>query len=149
MCNYILKNGRFIRFTLGNHQGTFLVSKHENSISYDMSFKYISEAEKTCSVIIIVDAISRKYFTTETSWLWDINFDLLDCDHIKNIYLCGKYCNDLALRAEFSTIDKSKIKVYESIDKACRHIKHNDYEDLYAVTCFSDKAKFLSNIEMK
>ncbi|MCR5636121.1 MAG: MurT ligase domain-containing protein [Clostridiales bacterium] len=149
MCNYILKNGRFIRFTLGKHQGTFLVSKHENSISYDMSFKYISESGKVCSVIIIVDAISRKYFTTETSWLWDINFDLLGCTHIKNIYLCGKYCNDLALRTEFSTIDKSKIKVYESIDEACRHIRHNDYEDLYAVTCFSDKAKFLSNIEIK
>ncbi|MDD5923915.1 MAG: MurT ligase domain-containing protein [Clostridia bacterium] len=147
--NYILKNGRFIRFSLGEHKGTFLVSKHENSVSYDMSFKYIASQKEKCSVIVIVDAVSRKYFTSETSWLWDINFDLLECDCVGNIYLCGKYCNDLALRAEFSKIDKNKIKLYEDINEACDIIKNTGKENLFAVTCFSDKAKFISNVTIE
>ena len=39
--NYILKNGRMQRFTLGAHHGTLLTSKHENSIAYDTNLRYI------------------------------------------------------------------------------------------------------------
>ena len=39
--NYILKNGRMQKFTLGEHQGMLLTSKHENSIAYDTNLRYI------------------------------------------------------------------------------------------------------------
>ena len=147
--NYILKNGRYIEFTLGRHAGTFLISKHENSVSYDMSFRYAIAQEKPCSVIVIVDAISRKYFTSETSWLWDVNFEWLNSDLVQNIYLCGKYCDDLAIRLSFTSVPPEKIKVFSDIDAACQAIKETGDEQLYAVTCFSDKDKFLSNTERK
>lgn len=147
--NYIIKNGRYIEFTLGRHPGTFLISKHENSVSYDMSFKYAMAQGVPCSVIVIVDAVSRKYFTSETSWLWDINFDLLNNDIVKSIYLCGKYCNDLATRFAFTSVPQDKLHVYQDIDEACGAIKASGEEQLYAVTCFSDREKFLSNTERK
>jgi hypothetical protein len=98
---------------------------------------------------VIVDAVSRKYFTSETSWLWDIDFDWLEADHIQNVYLCGKYCNDLALRLSFSKVPEGKIRVFEDIDAACNEIKARGTEHLYAVTCFSDRMKFLSNVTVK
>lgn len=143
--NYILKNGRYKEFTLGKHEGIFLISKHENSISYDMSFKFALAAGKPCSIVVIVDAVSRKYFTSETSWLWDINFEQLNHELVQNVYLCGKYCNDLAMRFSFTDIPAEKIKVFEDIDAACAAIRENGDEQLYAVTCFSDQAKFMSN----
>ena len=143
--NYILKNGRYKEFTLGKHEGIFLISKHENSISYDMSFKFALAAGKPCSIVVIVDAVSRKYFTSETSWLWDINFEQLNHELVQNVYLCGKYCNDLAMRFSFTDIPAEKIKVFEDIDAACASIRENGDEQLYAVTCFSDQAKFMSN----
>ena len=149
MSNYILKNGRYVEFTLGEHEGTFLISKHENSVSYDMSMSYAVAQKKPCSVIVIVDAVSRKYFTSETSWLWDIRFDCLNSDLVENIYLCGKYCNDLALRFSFTDIPQEKIKVYEDVNAACEAIKTSGKEQLYAVTCFSDKGKFMSNVTVK
>ena len=76
--NYILKNGRMVTFTLGERRGTLLTSKHENSVAYDTNLGYIRAQGEDCVVMVIVDAISRKYFTGETSWLWDIDFDLLD-----------------------------------------------------------------------
>ena len=147
--NYILKNGRYIEFTLGSHEGTFLISKHENSVSYDMSFRYAAEQKEKCSVIVIVDAVSRKYFTSETSWLWDIQFNWLDTPDIQNVYLCGKYCNDLAMRLSFSKVPEEKLRVFEDIDKACEELRNNGSEKLYAVTCFSDRMKFLSNVTVK
>lgn len=147
--NYILKNGRYIEFTLGEHDGIFLISKHENSISYDLSFKFAMAQKTPCSVVIIVDAVSRKYFTSETSWLWDINFDQLNQPQVESIYLCGKYCNDLATRFSFTKIPQEKLKVYEDIDAACADLRENGKQQLYAVTCFSDKDKLMSNVTVK
>ncbi len=101
--NYILKNGRMQTFTLGGHHGTLLTSKHENSIAYDTNLRYIrQEANAPCTVLVIVDAVSRKYFTSETSWLWDIDFDLLNCPQVEKVILSGRYCNDLAERFSFT-----------------------------------------------
>lgn len=147
--NYILKNGRYIEFTLGQHEGTFLISKHENSVSYDMSFRYAAMEKTPCSVVVIVDAVSRKYFTSETSWLWDIDFDWLEAEHIQKVYLCGKYCNDLALRLSFSKVPEGKLRIFEDIDAACNELSAQGTEHLYAVTCFSDRMKFLSNVKVK
>ena len=149
MSNYILKNGRYVEFNLGSHRGTFLISKHENSISYDMSLKYALAGNKPCSFVIIVDAVSRKYFTSDTSWLWDIDFGQLAGDWVKSIYLCGKYCNDLAIRFSFTDIPAEKIKVFEDIDAACAELRSSGDEQLFAVTCFSDKEKFMSNVTVK
>ena len=149
MSNYILKNGRYVEFTLGSHKGTFLISKHENSISYDMSLKYALAGNKPCSFVIIVDAVSRKYFTSDTSWLWDIDFGQLASPSVKNIYLCGKYCSDLAMRFSFTDIPTEKIKVFEDIDAACAELRSSGDEQLFAVTCFSDKEKFMSNVTVK
>ncbi len=147
--NYILKNGRYIEFSLGQHEGTFLISKHENSVSYDMSFRYAAMQNEPCSVVVIVDAVSRKYFTSETSWLWDIHFDWLKAPCVKQVYLCGKYCNDLATRLSFSEVPQDKLRVFEDIDAACAELKNKGSEHVYAVTCFSDRMKFLSNVTVK
>ena len=107
-------------------------------------------AQKTpCSVVIVVDAVSRKYFTSETSWLWDINFEQLDQPQVESIYLCGKYCNDLATRFSFTKIPQEKLKVFEDIDAACADLREHGDQQLYAVTCFSDKDKLMSNVTVK
>ncbi len=147
--NYVLKNGRVINYTLGNSKGTLLTSKHENSVSYDQSLKYIVQQKHSCGVMIIVDAVSRKYFTSETSWLWDISFDLLSADNVEKIYLCGKYANDLAVRFSYTNIDKNKITVIESIEQAVEKISSDNLKQLYTVTCFSDKDKFLSKVTVE
>lgn len=147
--NYVLKNGRYITFTLGEHDGTFLIAKHENSVAYDMSLRYaVSQGEK-CSVAIIVDAVSRKYFTSETSWLWDIHFEWLEHPCVEKVYLCGRYCNDLAMRLSFTTVPEDKLVIIEDVAQACEQMKQNGSEHLYAVTCFSDRMKFLSAVEVK
>ena len=147
--SYILKNGRMVRFTLGSHPGTLLTSKHENSVAYDTNLRYIRESGTPCTVVVIVDAISRKYFTGETSWLWDIDFDQLNAPHVQRVYLCGKYVNDLALRFAFTDIPQEKLALHENIRAAAEELKEAGDEELYVVTCFSDRDKFLSQTELQ
>ena len=140
--NYILKNGRMQRFTLGAHHGTLLTSKHENSIAYDTNLRYIASTNEDCTVLIIVDAVSRKYFTSETSWLWDIDFDQLNVPHVKRVILSGMYRNDLAERFRFTGVQNWE--VIPGIPDAAAAIRDSGSEALYVVTCFSDRDKLLN-----
>lgn len=145
--NYILKNGRMQKFTLGRHHGTLLTSKHENSIAYDTNLRYIASTQADCAVLVIVDAVSRKYFTSETSWLWDIDFDQLARPHVKKILLSGRYCNDLAERFSFTSISPDTWSVQPDIAAAAAELKAAGSEELYVVTCFSDRDKLLAHVE--
>ena len=146
--NYVLKNGRMVRFTLGGRRGTLLTSKHENSVAYDTNLGYIRNTKENCTVLVIVDAISRKYFTGETSWLWDIDFDLLNCDHVKKVVLCGKYVNDLALRFDYTDIPLEKVACYDHVVQAVDVLAEDGgSEALYVVTCFSDRDKLLRQVK--
>ena len=143
--NYILKNGRMVRFTLGGHHGTLLTSKHENSVAYDTNLGYIASTKKPCQALVIVDAISRKYFTGETSWLWDIDFDLLNCEQVKKVILCGKYVHDLAMRFDYTGLPAEKVVCYDTVPQAATALTEDGGdEDLYVVTCFSDRDKLLN-----
>ena len=143
--NYVLKNGRMVQFALGGHHATLLTSKHENSVAYDTNLGYIARTEEPCRVLIIVDAISRKYFTGETSWLWDIDFDLLNQDHVEKVILCGKYVNDLALRFDYTGIPPERIVCYDAVAQAAGALAEDGgQEPLYVVTCFSDRDKLLN-----
>lgn len=147
MCDYVLKNGRVITFEIGNRRGTLLTSKHENSISYDQSLRVASAYKDGCDVLIIVDAVSRKYFTSDVSWLWDIDFDLLASPNVGEIVLAGKYVNDLGMRFSFTDIPQEKISLFEQIPEAVDHLDNGSGRYIYAITCFSDKGKFLAKVK--
>ena len=144
---YVLKNGRMQTFRLGACRGTLLTSKHENSVAYNTNLGYIAAQKEKCSVLVIVDAISRKYFTGETSWLWDIDFDLLGSGNVERVVLCGKYVNDLAMRFAFTDIAPEKIVCRDTVSDAAEYLKANGQEDLFVVTCFSDRDKLLNLVQ--
>ncbi len=146
MNDYVLKNGRVINFKLGNRMGTLLTSKHENSVSYDHSIRVACACKHGADVMIIVDAISRKYFTGDTSWLWDIDFEMLDNENIHDIVLAGTYVYDLAARFSYTEIPQDKIHLFKDIPEAVKYLDSDRSEYIYAITCFSDKDKFLSEI---
>ncbi len=142
--NYIMKNDRVQKFELNGKHAMLLTSKHENSISYNQSLLYITREKAPCTVVIIVDAVSRKYFTSETSWLWDIDFELLQNDCVKKVILAGKYVHDLVTRFEYSGIDMKKVKAMDDLDDMMDEVKENAVGQIYVVTCFSDRMKFMS-----
>lgn len=147
--NYILKNGRVVEFKVGNNYGTLLTSKHENSISYDQSLRVATNYKKDVTAFVMVDAISRKYFTSETSWLWDIDFELLNSPNIKKIVLTGRYASDVAERFLYAGIDFNKVYLEKDIETAVNYLKNNTIGHIYAITCFSDQHKLLNRVEVQ
>ncbi|MDO4500326.1 MAG: MurT ligase domain-containing protein [Erysipelotrichaceae bacterium] len=146
--NYILKNGRVVEFTINGKRGTLLTSKHENSISYNQSLRVAANYKGYVTAIIMVDAISRKYFTSETSWLWDIDFDFLGSDNIKEVILCGQYASDLAERLQYAKMNFNKVHIEKDIPKAIEYLGEEAIGHIFAITCFSDQHKLLNRVEI-
>lgn len=145
--DFVMKNGRIVRFLAGSNPGMLLASKHENSTSYNQNLQYVCADKEESDLVVLVDAISRKYYTAETSWLWDVSFHLLKDSNVQRIYLTGKYAYDLALRFELLDLGGKEVIVEPDLDKMAAAISEDGGRKLYAVTCFSDKEKLLNRME--
>ena len=144
---YIMKNDRVQSFEIGGHKGMLLTSKHENSISYNQSISYVVNEDKPSTIVFIVDAVSRKYFTSETSWLWDIDFEKINNECVKKVILGGKYVHDLVARFNYSDIDMNKVIVAKDLDQMMQDVKDKAIGDVYVITCFSDRMKFMNRLK--
>jgi UDP-N-acetylmuramyl tripeptide synthase len=148
LSDFVMKNGRVVRFTAGMNPGMLITSKHENSTSYNQSLSYVAMQPERSTLVILVDAISRKYYTAETSWLWDISFELLEGSNVERIILTGKYAYDLATRFELAGITTAQVIVEPDLDRMGQLIRQNA-EMIYAVTCFSDKEKLFARVDVQ
>ena len=138
---YKLTGGRTVRFTADGRKGILLVSKHENSLSYNQSLSFVARQAGICTVVILVDAISRRYYTSETSWLWDVDFSILENSGVRNIVLAGQYVNELAARFLMTNIEQELIGYVPDLSELRKYVTDKTKGDIYAITCFADKAK--------
>ena len=148
LSDFVMKNGRNVRFKAGENTGMLITSKHENSTSYNQSLEYVARQEMPATLVIIVDAISRKYYTAETSWLWDISFEMLKDSKLKRVILSGKYAYDLALRFEYVPMGDIPVITEPDLDRMAAALAEQDAGPIFAVTCFSDKDKLLSRVKV-
>ena len=147
LSNYSLKNDRIQVFNIAGHETMLLTSKHENSISYNQSLMYVVREKIPCTVVLVVDAISRKYFTSDTSWLWDIDFELLKAENIQKVILGGKYVHDLMTRMQFAGISEEKMISQMDLDEMMKEVKEHAEGKIYVITCFSDRMKIIDRIK--
>ena len=144
--DYLIANGRIKRFKIDDKEGTLLISKHENTISYNRNLEFVSSQGEDITLLMIIDDISRKYFTSDTSWLWDVSFEYLRSESVKKIVIAGKYIYDLSTRLEYAGIDMDKVVSFRYTKAAVDHLRNDCEGKLYALTCFSDEAKLLKEV---
>ena len=145
--DYNIKNDRVQNFNLNNNEAILLTSKHENSINYNQNIDYILRENKPFTVCFILDSISRKYFTTDTSWLWDIDFEKLNNDLVNKIVLAGKYSPDLMIRFNYTGVNKEKIIKISDLDEMVNYLNKDKSEVIYVLTCFADRMKFIERVK--
>ena len=113
-----------------------LASKNENNLSYKQSLDYIVHEPNDKTIILGFDSSSRRYKENDISWIWDIDFEILNDKSIKNIILIGKFCYDLQVRMEYAKIDKNKIILVEDLSKLSKTIKTKTKGNIYSMVCF-------------
>lgn len=131
-----IKTKRLTIYNYDNRKWQMLVSKNENNLSYKQSLDYIMHQHGDKTIILGFDSSSRRYKENDISWIWDIDFEELNDNSIKNIILIGKFCNDMRLRMEYAKINKNKLILVEDISNLAEVIKKKTTGNIYSMVCF-------------
>jgi len=137
--NHSSKRGKV--YHLGKRKIEMLESKNENSLSYIQSLTYITNRPGKKSIIMGFENVSRRYKFNDLSWLWDINFELLNNKDIDKIFLIGRFKYDCATRLEYASVDPEKIVLIEDIKKLIDIVEESTKEDIYTMVCFDMTAE--------
>lgn len=142
-----LKVKRLNEFMIKDNKGVILLSKNETPLSYNQSLEYIKSKKGNKTVAIGFTRISGRYDLKDISWIYDINFELLNDSSIEQIILIGPFAYDLAVRLKQAGIDSKKflycLDYNNSLDFCLKHIKG----DLYCVLYFDLNYLYLDQLK--
>ena len=139
------KRGKVL--TLDGRNLTMLETKNENNLSYYQSIRFIKNQTGKKTVILGFDNVSRRYRFNDLSWLWDVEFELLDDKNIDKIFVIGRFKYDVLTRLEFTSIPKDKIVLVEDLNTLISLVKENSVGDIYTMVCFDMTANIKKLIE--
>ena len=126
---------------------TMLESKNENNLSYYQSMKFIKNQKGKKTIILGFDNVSRRYGFNDLSWLWDVEFELLNDKNIDKIFVIGRFRYDVMTRLEFAGIDKDKIVLIDDLSTLIKQVKEDSVGDIYTMVCFDMTAILLKLIK--
>ena len=125
------KRGKSLEYK--NHTITMLETKNENNLSYYQSCRYIKEQSGIKGVVLGFDYVSRRYKESDLSWLYDIDFELLNDDSIDKIFLIGRFKYDLATRLSYANIDPKKIILVNDTKELLNYLKEYKHQNIYTM----------------
>ena len=130
-----------------NRSITMLESKNENALSYYQSLKYIVNEPDKKAVILGFDNVSRRYKYNDLSWLWDVDFELLNDESIEKILVIGRFKWDVYVRLKYAKIKSDKIILIDNMDDLIPTIKEKTKGTLYSMVCFDMTAIIKNKIK--
>ncbi len=131
------KTGRFQENKFGGAQVVSMLSKNQNPISCSQSLKYLNSTETEKDVVLLItDSNDKVHGHEDISWLYDTDFAPLESEKIKNIYIGGTRCYDLAQCLEIKGLDTSKFILFENYDELATAVGKNAEKDRNIVIYF-------------
>lgn len=146
---HLLQNGRIRNFDINGHKGTFLLSKHENSMGYNGGLQTAASCDDPDGVtlVVIIDRLSRKYAAHDTSWIWDVDFECAASDNIRRVIVGGGFAHDLAVRMLCAGVSEDKLTVKPDLDEMMESLYEDPIGSIYVLTCFTDVDKFIDRLK--
>ena len=110
--------------------------KAENATTYNGAiFKTIMNKEKK-DIIIGWKEISRRYAHFDVSWLYDIEFELLNNESLNKVYAVGIDAENIKKRLVLAGIPEEKIIMAESIPEIKDMVNKDEVKYVYGILNF-------------
>lgn len=135
--NIVSKDSKkFGVYKVNNRNVNVLNNKNENSSTFNQSLLFIDREKSLKTIVIGWKEISRRYNHNDISWLYDIDFEILNKHDIDKIVCVGLNKFDIATRMEYANIDKKKIITFDSLEEAVPYVVKKTKGDIYAILNF-------------
>ncbi len=110
-------------------------NKCEDSTTFNESVLFASNKKVKRTIVIGWKEISRRYEFNDMSWLYDIEFELLNDKYTEKVICVGRDKYDIAVRMKYAGFDEKKILTYDNLEIAKDEIK-NSTNDIFAILNF-------------
>lgn len=137
----------FNKYTFDNRIVYVLNNKAENATTYNQSLLFVKRNIELKTLIIGWKEISRRYNFDDLSWLYDIEFELLNNNEIDKIVCIGPQAYDIATRLKYANIEEDKIVVIPLIEEATKFIKSKTKGNIYGILNFDMVEPFNNNMK--
>ena len=113
-----------------------LNNKNENSTTFNQSVLFASNNKEKKIIIIGWKEISRRYKHNDMSWLYDIEFELLNNKYTEKIICLGRDKYDIATRMKYAGFKKNQIIILDSMEKLKNTLNNKNVKNIYAIVNF-------------
>lgn len=108
---------RFFSQRVGNYKIYGIMAKSMNPIASSRTFEFISNLEGNIAIAFANPTVLRGYRNSEQmAWLYDLDFEYLLKDQIKQLILCGKRYKDYEVCLRMRGIEAEKIYAVGDFD---------------------------------
>lgn len=111
-------------------------NKNENSTTFNESVLYVSNHKVKKTIVIGWKEISRRYEFNDMSWLYDIEFELLNDKYTQKIICVGRDKYNIALRMKYAGFKNKQIEIFDNLEDAKNLIKNKSKGDIFAILNF-------------
>ena len=94
--NIELLQQRYELLEFNNRHCYIINGKNENATSYNQAINYIRNKKDLKTIVFGFEYISKRYPYQDISWLYDIDFELLN--NVDKFFCVGPFANEIALR---------------------------------------------------
>lgn len=126
---------------------TVLNNKNENSSTFNQSLLYVSRFKEEKTIVIGWKEISRRYNFDDLSWLYDIDFELLNNLKVHKFVCVGIHRYDIATRLKYAGVKETNIMVFEHVPESVSYIKNKTKGNIYAILNFDYVEPFKQNMK--
>ena len=145
--NNIFKNQKiYNEYEIQNRKVTIINNKNENATTFNQSLLHVKRHIDKKVIVIGWKEISRRYEFNDMSWMYDIDFELLNDENTEKIICIGRDKYNIATRLKYANIDKKKIITFDEIKEATNYIKKNTKSNIYAILNFDYVYPFNNSI---
>lgn len=134
--DHVLVPKRMKNYRLNNRKVEMIESKNENCLSYIQTINYIREQKGTKTIIMGFDNVSRRYALNDLSWLYDVDFELLNDKSIDKIFCIGRFRYDVYNRLVYAGIDTKKLILVDNEKDIIKIVKSKSKGNIYTMVCF-------------
>lgn len=132
----VMESKRLKLLHLDNRDVEMLESKNENNLSYLQSLNYINNYKGKKTIILGFDNVSRRYKYNDISWLYDVDFEILDMDNIDKIFCIGRFRYDVYNRLILAGIKEDKLILVDDIKSIISLVKEKSTGMIFTMVCF-------------
>ena len=147
MNDIIIKNKSLNCFEANDRLIYTLNNKNENSTTFNQSLLFIERDKQPKAIVIGWKEISRRYKFNDLSWLYDINFELLQKHDVEKVVCVGLERFDIATRIKLAGINSNKIICFKNLEDTTTYLKNKTKSNIYAILNFDYVKPFISHMK--